>query len=90
MGCRSGASYRIHAHFEAFIPIGRVISPLTGLNWEGCGITPEISVPREYSFNAAYKLALQSVIAGFAQPSTSAQQKLVNEAQAALKGLGNL
>ena len=35
-GANPGASYRIHPHFEAFIPIGRVINPLTGLNWEGC------------------------------------------------------
>ena len=88
-GANAGASYRIHPHFEAFIPIGRVINPLTGSNWEGCGITPDSSVPHEQSFNTAYKLALQSVIASVAEPSNPALQKLVYEAQAALKSIAN-
>jgi len=89
-GANPGASYRIHPHFEAFIPIGRVINPLTGLNWEGFGITPDRSVPNELSFNTAYKLALQSVIGVLTEPSNTAQQNLVREAQAAFKSLGDL
>jgi retinol-binding protein 3 len=89
-GANAGASYRIHPHFEAFIPIGRVINPLTGLNWEGCGISPDITVPNEQSFNSAYKLALQSAIADLAEPSNAVQQNMVKEAQEILKNLGNL
>jgi len=89
-GANAGASYRIHPHYEAFIPIGRTINPLTGLNWEGCGITPDSSVPHEQSFNGAYKLALQSVIADLAEPSSAALRKLVNEAQTVLTSLGGV
>ena len=89
-GANAGASYRIHPHYEAFIPIGRTINPITGLNWEGCGITPDVSVPHEQSFNAAYKLALLSVIADLAAPSNAALRKLVNEAQTALTSLGDV
>ena len=88
-GANAGVSYRIHSHFETFIPIGRTINPLTGTNWEGKGVTPDISVPQSLSLDVAYKLALQSVIVGLAEPSNAAQRKLVNEAQAALKSLGN-
>jgi C-terminal processing protease CtpA/Prc len=88
-GANPGASYRIHPHFEAFIPIGRVINPLTSANWEGCGINPDITVPSEQSFITAYQLALQSVLAALAEPSNTAQRNLVNEAQEALKSLGN-
>ena len=89
-GANAGASYRIHPHFEAFIPIGRTINPLTGLNWEGCGITPDSLVPHEQSFKAAYILALQSVIDGITDASNTVQQKSLNEAQAALKSVGDL
>jgi hypothetical protein len=86
-GANAGASYRLHPHFEAFIPIGSIINPLTNTNWEGCGVTPDILVPQAQSFNAAYKLALQSVIAGISEPTSDLMRKLGDEAQAALRGL---
>ncbi len=57
-GAHPGASYRIHPHFEAFIPIGRVINPITGANWEGCGVAPDIPVPAEQALELAYRMAL--------------------------------
>lgn len=63
-GANPGSSFRIHSHFEAFIPIGRTIDPLTGNSWEGTGITPDIITSPENSFNLAYKLASQTKIAG--------------------------
>ena len=69
-GANAGASYRIHPHFEAFIPIGRTINPLTGTNWEGKGVIPDISVSLEQAFNVAYKLALQSVLADLGEPNS--------------------
>ena len=53
-GAHPGASYRLHPHFEAFIPIGCTINPVTGTNWEGSGVTPDISIAQEQAFKAAY------------------------------------
>jgi C-terminal processing protease CtpA/Prc len=89
-GANAGASYTIHPHFEAFIPIGRTIDPLTGSSWEGSGIIPDIAVSREQSFNTAYKLALQSVIEKHGKETSEAFHKLVIEAQVVLKSLGDL
>jgi hypothetical protein len=86
-GAHAGVSYRIHPHFEAFIPIGRTINPLTGTNWEGSGVTPDISVPSQASFNTAYKLALQSILLDIGEPGNDALRKLANEAREALKAL---
>jgi C-terminal processing protease CtpA/Prc len=86
-GAHPGASYRIHPHFEAFIPIGRTTNPLTGTNWEGCGITPDICIPKEAAFNVAYKLALQSILAEIDTPGSAPLLDLVAEAQTALKHL---
>ena len=88
-GANAGASYRIHPHFEAFIPVGRSINPLTGTNWEGRGITPDISVPGEKSFNTAYKLALQSVLDQIGARTSDTLRKQADEAQVALKRLCN-
>jgi hypothetical protein len=89
-GANAGASYRLHAHFEAFIPIGRTIDPLSGTNWEGCGIQPDILISGEQSLNLAYRLALQSIIEKHGNATSAPLRKLVSEAQDALKSLANL
>jgi C-terminal processing protease CtpA/Prc len=79
-GANAGASFRLHPHFEVFIPIGRAIDPLTGSNWEGTGITPDISIPQEQAFNAAYHKALTSIL-------TNIGNNNAEEIQTALKQL---
>ena len=59
-GAHAGAAYRIHPHFEAFIPIGRSINPLTGTDWEGKGVTPDIDTPTEQALELACKLAREA------------------------------
>ena len=88
-GAHPGASYRLHPHFEAFIPIGRAINPVTGANWEGTGVIPDIAVPAELALDTAYRLALEAVIAGIGQPASGPLEALRLEAQVALAGLGN-
>jgi hypothetical protein len=84
-GAHPGASYRLHPHFEVFIPVGRAINPATGANWEGSGVTPDVSVPQERAFTVAYNMALQSVIAGLGESPSGPLKLLAEEAQAALK-----
>jgi hypothetical protein len=86
-GAHPGASFRISPHFEAFIPIGRSISPVTGLNWEGIGVTPDIPVPSEQSFYCAYQLALQRVLTEVKDTKSEPLQRLAQEVQKALDEL---
>ena len=86
-GAQPGASYRLHPHFEAFIPIGRAINPLTGTNWEGCGVTPDISIPQEQAFKAAYYMALKSILTSLGAAPSGPFQALAGEAQTALEDL---
>jgi C-terminal processing protease CtpA/Prc len=88
-GAHAGASYRIHPHFELFIPIGRTINPVTGTNWEGCGVAPDISTPPEQAFTAAYNMALQSIIASLGEAPLGPFKVLAQEAQTALKRLAS-
>ena len=68
-GAHPGASYTIHPHFEAFIPIGRTIDPLTGTDWESRGVTPDILLPAEECLTAAHRLAIQAMQKSI-QPNT--------------------
>jgi len=88
-GAHPGASYRLNPHFEAFIPVGRVINPITGTDWEGVGVNPEIAAPNEQAFKIAYRLALQSILKGLGETQSGPIKALKEEAQAALCGLEN-
>jgi C-terminal processing protease CtpA/Prc len=61
-GAHPGSLYRLHPHFEAFIPIGRAINPITNTNWEACGVTPDILTTSEQAFPTAYRMALQTIL----------------------------
>ena len=86
-GAHAGASYRLHPHFEAFIPIGRAVNPVTGANWQGTGVIPDVAVPVEQALDTAYRLALEAVIASIGRTASGPLEALRLEAQAALAGL---
>jgi len=83
-GAHPGTSYRLHPHIELFIPIGRAINPITNQNWEKSGVVPDVAVPQEQAFTAAYKLALTAV----AENSDTTQTRLLKEVQTALDEIG--
>jgi len=85
-GAHPGSTYRLHSHFEVFIPVGRAINPITGTNWEGCGVTPDIPVPQEQAFKVAYNMALKSIIASLGETPSGSFKTFAEEAQTALKG----
>ncbi|MFE4328957.1 hypothetical protein ACFRQM_05730 [Streptomyces sp. NPDC056831] len=35
----------MHPHLEATIPAGRPVNPVSGTNWEGTGVQPDIPCP---------------------------------------------
>ncbi len=86
-GAHPGASYRLHAHFEAFIPIGRVTDPVTGGDWEGVGVTPDIAIPQQHALQAAYNMALKAILANLGNSPGGPHKALANEAQEALREL---
>ncbi len=54
-GANPGYTFRINDYFNIFIPTGRSINPITGTNWEGKGVEPDISV----NASGALSLALE-------------------------------
>jgi hypothetical protein len=58
-GAHPGGGFRISEHFGMFVPTGRAISPITKTNWEGTGVTPDVSVPAEQALLVARLMALK-------------------------------
>jgi len=86
-GGHPGTSYRIHPYFEAFLPIGLVTNPVTGTDLEGVGVTPDISIPAEQAFTAAYRMALQTVLESLGESTSEPLQTLAKEIQTTLHSL---
>jgi len=58
-GAHPRRAFRIDAHLEATIPVARAVSPITGTNWEGTGIVPDVHVPADEALPTAYRMALE-------------------------------
>lgn len=83
-GAHPGTPHRVHPHFEAFIPSGRAINPVTGTDWEGIGVEPDVAVSQEEALGVGYRLALESVIESIGGAASGPLGALKEEAKAAL------
>lgn len=79
--------YRINAHFYATIPGARAINPITGTNWEGTGVVPDIQVPQETALETAHRAALERIIADLGDDPRGPYKDLRKEVERALADL---
>ena len=56
-GAHPGDDHVLNADLCVFIPHGRAINPISGTNWEGVGVKPDIEVPADEAFDVAYRMA---------------------------------
>jgi hypothetical protein len=71
----------ISATLGISVPFARSINPVTGTNWEGTGVIPDVAVPAEQAFDVAYGKALRHVLTLTVPPP------LLDEAREALAQL---
>jgi hypothetical protein len=45
------------------IPFARSVNPVTGTNWQGTGVVPDVAVPEAQAYDVAYTRALEHVLA---------------------------
>ncbi|MCP3925853.1 MAG: peptidase S41, partial [Desulfobacterales bacterium] len=50
--------FTINDNFGILIPIGTPINPVTGTNWEGIGVIPDVITTAENAFDIAVDLAM--------------------------------
>lgn len=56
-GAHPGALRDLGAGFSMFVPTGRAVNPITGTNWEGSGVVPDVAVPADEALRKAVELA---------------------------------
>lgn len=64
-GAHPRNGFRLHPHLELAVPVGRAVGALSGTNWEGVGVVPDVEVPAADALTTAHRLALDRL----AQPA---------------------
>jgi hypothetical protein len=65
-----GGAHPVESHFLADVhllvrvPFGRAVNPITGTNWEGTGVAPDIQVAADKALETAHVEALKKLSAG--------------------------
>ncbi|KSB87424.1 hypothetical protein AS593_07870 [Caulobacter vibrioides] len=57
-----GGPVPVAGGFSIFVSNGSPVSPITGTNWEGDGVQPDVAVPAAKALDAARALALETVL----------------------------
>ncbi|MFF3258831.1 S41 family peptidase [Streptomyces sp. NPDC002932] len=57
-GAHPCQGWTVHPHLEATVPFGRAINPVSGTNWEGVGVGPDVPCAAADSLGRAHGLAL--------------------------------
>jgi hypothetical protein len=83
-GAHPREGFTVHPHLEATVPIQRALNPVSGTNWEGIGISPEVEVDAGSAFTEAYRRALEHVLD---LPVAPGRREVTGEAHAALADL---
>jgi len=78
-GANPGGIHRINDHFQAFIPNGRAINPITKDNWEGRGVIPDLEVASEEAYDIAYKTLLNKVLENYLNHPYQGEELLIAE-----------
>ena len=50
------------------VPFGRAVNPITGTNWEGVGVIPDVAVPSAQALDKAHLMALETILEGQSDP----------------------
>ncbi|MBK8247512.1 MAG: hypothetical protein IPK85_08970 [Gemmatimonadetes bacterium] len=56
-GARPSRLRRVTDHFAVNVAYARMVNPVTGTDWEGVGVQPDVRVPEGEAFEAARRLA---------------------------------
>ncbi|MFZ0667844.1 MAG: S41 family peptidase [Acidimicrobiales bacterium] len=62
-GAYAREGFIVHPHLEVTISVAESVNPITGRNWEGTGVVPDVETTAAQARDTAYGLALQAVIA---------------------------
>ncbi|MGC5020281.1 S41 family peptidase [Micromonospora sp. DT47] len=81
-GAHPCVGFRTHPHLELTVPVARPVNPVSGTNWEGCGVQPDVEVAAGGARDLAYRGALEALLAAAPERPTA------DEVRGALAALG--
>jgi retinol-binding protein 3 len=61
-GAHPGGMRRVTEHFGVWVPSGRAVNPVTGTNWEGTGVRPDVPVAAGEALHTAHLRALERLL----------------------------
>jgi hypothetical protein len=64
-----GRPYPVNDLFDAVVPNGRLMTVPSGRNWEGTGVTPDVTSPSDAALRVAHERALQRLIDAASSPA---------------------
>lgn len=62
-GAHPRDSFKVDSHLELTLPVARSVSPISGGNWEGTGVVPDVPIPAADALPEAHRRALEAVLA---------------------------
>jgi hypothetical protein len=84
-GAHPSTRWWIGEHLMSSVPTARAVNPVSGTNWEGVGVRPDVEVPAAQAFDTAYRLALAHVLT---LGGDGARRTVAEQAREALTELG--
>jgi Peptidase family S41/N-terminal domain of Peptidase_S41 in eukaryotic IRBP len=85
-GAHPTSGHPVTPTLALLIPHARSVNPVTGTNWEGTGVTPDLAVPADEAFDVAYGKALRHLLTQELPPPFLDEAR---KALAALEGEGS-
>jgi C-terminal processing protease CtpA/Prc len=82
-GAHPSTVVSVAEHVELRLPIARTINPVTGGDWEGVGVIPDVAVPAADALETARRALLEAFVADATSP-----QSVREEAGQALAAIG--
>jgi Peptidase family S41/N-terminal domain of Peptidase_S41 in eukaryotic IRBP len=62
-GAHPTRAFPVSAAVHVAVPFARSVNPVTGSNWQGTGVVPDVAVAAEQAYDVAYAKALRHVLA---------------------------
>jgi hypothetical protein len=85
-GAHPVSEHRVEGHPVVMtLPFGRAINPITGTNWEGTGVAPDVAVPAAEALVTAHGRALGAIADGATDPEV---QQAARFARVVVEGRG--
>ena len=81
-GANPNQAYDLGGGFVAMIPNGAAINPVTGTNWEGVGVKPDVTTPAASALDTAHRLALEAALV---QATAEPERQSIRQAIAGLQ-----